>query len=92
MALRTAVEKRSGPLLVMLSRQHRAIVPLVSVLLLIGGLALPVPAGVACLAVLALFVGWLTFLSWPAVVPQGRLVRVATLVLIVGALVRRLVI
>ncbi|MDT7570088.1 MAG: hypothetical protein QOE05_262 [Actinomycetota bacterium] len=91
MPLRTTVEKRSGPALVLLSRQHRAIVPIVSVALLIGGLTLPVAAGVACLAVLAAFVGWLTYLSWPAVVGQGRLVRLATLVLIVIALVSRLV-
>jgi hypothetical protein len=91
MPLRATVEKRSGPILVLLSGQHRAIVPLTSVLLLIGGLALPVMPGVVCLALLAAFVGWLTYLSWPAVVAQGRLVRVATLVLIVIALVTRLI-
>jgi hypothetical protein len=89
MPVRAAVEKRSAPVLVLLSRQHRALIPLVSVLLLIGGLALPVAIGVPCLAVLALFVGWLTFLSWPAIVGQARFVRVATLLLLVGALVSR---
>ena len=88
---RAAVEKRSAPVLVLLSQQHRAVVPLVSVLLLLGGLALPVPVGVACLAVLAAFVGWLTFLSWPAIVGQARAVRVATLLLILFALVARLI-
>jgi hypothetical protein len=91
MPVRAAVEKRSAPVLVLLSQQHKAIVPLVSVLLLIGGLALPVPAGVACLAVLAAFVGWLTYLSWPAVVGQARAVRVATLALLLVALGSRLV-
>ena len=91
MPIRTTVEKRSGPVLVLLSRQHRAIVPIVSVALLIGGLTLPVPAGVACLALLAAFVGWLTYLSWPAVVGQARIVRLATLALILVALVTRLV-
>ena len=91
MPVRAAVEKRSAPILVLLSQQHRAVIPLVSVLLLIGGLALPVPIGVVCLAVLAAFIGWLTFLSWPAIVGQARLVRVATLVLIAFALVTRLV-
>ena len=89
MPFRAAVEKRSGPLLVLLSRQHRAVVPLVSVLLLLGGLALPMPVGVACLAVLALFLAWLTFLSWPAVVGQGRVVRLATVGLVVAAMVSR---
>jgi hypothetical protein len=91
MPLRATLEKRSGPILVLLSQQHRAVVPLVSVLLLIGGLALPVAPAVVCLALLAGFVGWLTYLSWPVVVGQGRAVRVATLVLIVLAVVTRLV-
>ncbi|MCU1589645.1 MAG: hypothetical protein JWP11_901 [Frankiales bacterium] len=91
MSVRLAVEKRSAPVLVLLSQQHKAVVPLVSVLLLLGGLALPVPLGVACLALLALFVGWLTFLSWPAIVGQARAVRVATLVLILIALGSRVI-
>jgi hypothetical protein len=91
MPLRAAVEKRSAPILVLLSQQHRAVVPLASVLLLIGGLALPAVLGVVCLAVLAAFVGWLTYLSWPAIVGQARLVRVATLALIGVAAVTRLV-
>jgi hypothetical protein len=91
MPVRAAVEKRSAPVLVMLSQQHRALIPLFSVLLLLGGLALPVPIGVACLAVLAVFVGWLTFLSWPAIVGQARAVRVATLLLILFALGTRLI-
>jgi len=91
MSFRRALEKRSGPVLVLLSGMPRAIVPIVSVLLLIGGLALPVPIGVACLAVLAAFVGWLTYLSWPAIVGAARAVRVATVGLLVVALVSRLV-
>jgi hypothetical protein len=91
MPLRAAVEKRSAPVLVLLSQQHRAIVPLVSVLLLLGGLALPVPVGVACLLVLLAFVGWLTYLSWPAIIGQARVVRVATLLLVVAAIVTRLI-
>ena len=89
MPVRAALEKRSAPVLVLLSQQHRAIVPLVSVLLLIGGLTLPLAAGVACLAVLVLFVSWLTFLSWPAIAGAARGVRVATLLLLVAALVSR---
>lgn len=78
-------------MLVLLTQQHRALVPLLSVLLLIGGLALPVGLGVPCLLVLAAFVGWLTYLSWPAIVGQARLVRVVTLALLIGVAVRRLI-
>ena len=91
MPLRTTVEKRSGPVLVLLSRQHKALVPLISVALLLCGLALPVPVGVPCLVVLAAFVGWLTYLSWPAIVGQARATRVAVLGLVVVATVGRLV-
>jgi hypothetical protein len=91
MSLRAAVEKRSAPVLVLLSQQHRAVVPLVSVALLIGGLTLPVALGIVCLAVLIAFVGWLTYLSWPAIVGQARVVRVLTLLLLVVALGTRLV-
>lgn len=89
MSVRATVEKRSAPLLVLLTQQHKAVVPLTSVLLLIGGLALHNGAGVACLLTLAVFVGWLTYLSWPAIVGPARAVRVATLVLIVIAAVAR---
>jgi hypothetical protein len=88
---RAAVEKRSAALLVLLSHQHRAVVPLVSVALLIGGLALPAAAGVPCLLLLAAFVAWLTYLSWPAVVGQARAVRVGTLLLILVAAASRLI-
>lgn len=89
MSARRSVEKRSAPVLVLLSQQHKAVVPLVSVLLLIGGLALPTVPGIACLLLLALFVGWLTYLSWPVIVGQARAVRVATLALILAAGVSR---
>lgn len=91
MSVRRVVEKRSAPVLVLLTQQHKAVVPLVSVLLLLGGLALPVPVGVTCLVVLAAFVGWLTFLSWPAIVGPARAVRVVTFLLIVVAVITRLV-
>lgn len=90
MPIRGAVEKRSAPVLVLLSRQHKALIPLASVLLLIGGLALPVPLGVGCLVVLLAFVGWLSFLSWPAIVAPARAVRLATVALLVLAIGRRL--
>lgn len=90
MSVRPAVEKRSAAVLVLLSQQHKAVIPLLSVLLLIGGLALPVAVGVPCLLLLAAFVSWLTYLSWPAIVGQARAVRLATLALIVVAAASRL--
>ena len=90
--LRRAVERRSAPALVFLSRQPKLVIPVVSVLLLIGGLALPNPYGVIGLALLLLLVGWLSYLSWPVVEGTARLVRVVLLVLVAIALVQRLVV
>ncbi|MCA1683135.1 MAG: hypothetical protein LC685_03990 [Actinobacteria bacterium] len=90
MSLRATVEKRSGPALVLLTQQHKAVVPLVSVLLLIGGLALPPALGIGCLLLLAAFLGWLTYLSWPVLVGAARAVRLATFVLVLVAAVSRL--
>jgi len=89
MSFRKALEKRSAPLLVVLSRQPRLLVPLLSLLLLIGGLALPSAVALACLGALALFLAWLTFLSWPVLVGQARAVRVATVALVVAVGVSR---
>lgn len=91
MSVRRAVEKRSAPLLVRLTAQPKLLVPVVSLLLLIGGLALPVVPGLICLALLAAFIGWLTYLSWPAIVGVARIVRIVTLGLIVAAAVSRVV-
>lgn len=91
MSLRPVLEKRSAPVLVLLSHQPRLVVPLLSLLLLIGGLALPVVPALVCLGLLALFLTWLTFLSWPVLVGQARAVRVATVALVVLAGVGRAV-
>jgi len=88
--LRREVERRSATLLVFLSHQPKLLVPLVSLLLLIGGLALPNVLGAVCLALLALLVGWLTYLSWPVVVGPARAVRMATLGLLLVLIVSRI--
>jgi hypothetical protein len=56
--------------------------------LLLAGLALPGWTGAAALVPLALFLGWLAALSWPALPPQGRLLRAAAVagVLVIAAI------
>jgi hypothetical protein len=92
MPVRHTVEKRSAPVLVVLSRQPRLAVPLASLLLLIGGFALPPAMGVACLAVLLTFLAWLTYLSWPVLIGQARAVRAGTITLVAVAAVSRLLV
>lgn len=78
-ALRRAVERRSSPLLVVLSRQPRVLLALAAVALFAGLLLLPAVPAAACFAVLLGFVGWLCYLSWPALDGRARLVRVLVL-------------
>jgi hypothetical protein len=67
----------------------RFVVGLAPVLFVVLGLVLPpglalIPLGLAFLLVL-----WLSYLSWPVVPPNARVIRVFTLALILGiALVR----
>ena len=88
--LRRAVERRSGPVLVLLSRQHRAVVPVLSAVLLLLGLFLPPPAGLPFLLVLLAFIGWLTYLSWPVLLPGARAVRCAVVALLTIAVATHL--
>lgn len=89
--LRGAVERRSAPVLVWLSSRPKVLLPLVSVLLLVGGLAAPLPFGLPLLLLLLALVGWLTYLSWPAVVGGGRVVRLATVAMVAAAVGLKLV-
>lgn len=81
--LRRAVEERSRPVLVALSRQPKALLPLLSAALLAGVVFGPGSVSLLCIVLLVVLVGWLSYLSWPAVDARGRLVRVAALVLLV---------
>ncbi len=80
---RAAVERRSSTLLVLLSTQPRWLLPVVSALVLAGALFLPAAPALVCLVLLLALVGWLSYLSWPAVDARGRVLRVATLLLLV---------
>jgi hypothetical protein len=53
------------------------VVPFVLAALLVTGLALRGWPGTAALCVVAAFIGWLGYLSWPVLSASGRIVRVA---------------
>lgn len=88
--LRGEVERRSGPALLWLSSRPRLLLPLASLALLVGGLAAPLPLALPMLALLLAVVGWLTYLSWPAIQGGARVVRVATVGLVALAGLLRL--
>lgn len=79
---RRVVEQRSSGLLVVLTRQPRWLLPLLSALLLGGVVFLPALPARACLVVLLGLVGWLSYLSWPVVDARGKAIRVALLALL----------
>ncbi len=86
---RRRVEQRSAALLGRLRRLPTWL-PLVVVLgLTVAGLLLRGPGGALLLAVLALLLGWLCYLSWPVLQPSGRLVRVLVIALVLAAAVRQ---
>jgi hypothetical protein len=80
--MRARIEQRSAVTLIFLRKLPRATVPLATVVLLVAGLALRGFAGGAFLLMLAVFLGWTGYLSWPAIDARGRLLRVAALVML----------
>jgi len=88
--LRQQVETTSRPLLLRLHQMPRAVVPLATVALVLVGVLAPPVLGLASLAVVALFVTWIAYLSWPAVTGSGRLLRVAMVALLVVLALTRL--
>jgi hypothetical protein len=89
--LRRAVERRSAGPLTWLATQPRW-VPFVLVLaLLLAGLFTPPVIGAVLLGVLALLLGWLTYLAWPTLDAGGRLTRLVVVAIVLYALVARFV-
>jgi hypothetical protein len=87
---RAGLERRSvGPLMVMTSLPGW-LVPVLLGALLVAGLMLPVAWSGLLLLVPALFLGWLLLLSWPAIGTGGRLLRLAAVLVLLGAAVFRL--
>ena len=89
-ATRREVARRSAPVLRWLSQRPKVLLPLLSVVLLVGGLSLPATFGVPLLVVLLLLVCWLSYLSWPVVEGPARLIRLVLLGLLVLAIASRL--
>jgi hypothetical protein len=72
---RRSVERASATPLVFLRQLPVWLPPLVTVALLITGLAVRGPVGAAALCSLAGLLGWLAIVSWPGLSSRGRLGR-----------------
>lgn len=80
---------RSAIALQWLSRLPKLLVPAVVLALTLTGLAGPPWLAVPCLLLVAAFLAWLGAMSWPVLEPFGRMMRVLTVTLLVGAAVAR---
>jgi hypothetical protein len=80
---RREVERRSAAPLLYLHQLPGWIVPIAFVAVLIAGLAVKGWIGGAALAVIAAFLGWFSYLSWPTLSAPGRLLRAATITVLI---------
>ena len=83
--LRPRVESWSLPALARLRLAPRWLVFVLTLGMVVGGLFAAPPIGAVLLLVLAALITWLTYLSWPALTPNGRFARVLVVLLVVGA-------
>ena len=88
--IRGEIERTSAPALLWLSARPKFFVPLLSAVLLIGGLAGPPGVGVPLLMLLVVLIAWLSYLSWPVVEGFQRLLRVGVIGLVLAAVAGKL--
>jgi hypothetical protein len=91
--LRRRFERFSYPLLARLHVVPRWIIVVFPALLLFLGLVLTGPLawlGGLLLLLVSVLLGWLTALSWPAITPGSRLLRVVVVAALVGVAVLKL--
>jgi hypothetical protein len=88
--LRSRVEGFSRPLLVRLTALPRPAVLVGTLVLVVVGLLAPLVVALPALILLLVFVGWIGYLSWPAVSTGGKLARLLMPALIVTMIVLRL--
>ena len=86
---RRRLEIQSAGPLVLLHRLPRWLVPALMAVLLVAGLALP-PWGGVLLLLLGAFLCWLLALSWPVLSTGARLLRLAAVLIVLGAGIYRL--
>ncbi len=88
-APRSALSDRSRQVLLRLSTLPTIVIPAVVLVLMLIGLGAPLPFALPALGVIALFVAWLAYLSWPVLDVRGRLTRGLMLLIVIGSAVAR---
>jgi len=89
---RKAVERRSAAPLALLYQLPRWALPIGLAAVLIAGLALSGVLGAVIILVLAVFLGWLAYLSWPSIGAQARVLRVAAGLVLIALAAAQLIV
>jgi hypothetical protein len=82
--IRQSIERLSLRPAAYLRALPRWLPPVVIAALFVGGLAIRGWGGAAMLLVVSAFLAWLAVLSWPAVQPATRVLRVLTVVVLLA--------
>jgi len=88
--LRQRITKISYPYVAKLHSMPKLTLPGITLALALLGVFAPVVVGVPALILLALLLGWLAFLSWPAVTTGPRLLRIFSILVILLFAVSRI--
>jgi hypothetical protein len=79
--LRPSIERASLPLVTKLNGLPRAVPFLLLLALLVAGVMIAGPVGFILMALGAVFVAWILYLSWPRLTSSERIMRSAVLLL-----------
>ncbi len=79
--LRPSIERASLPLVTKLNGLPRVVPFLLLLALLVAGVVIAGPVGFILMALAAVFVGWILYLSWPRLTSSERVMRSAVLLL-----------
>ena len=89
-SVRQRIDHASLPLMTKLSQLPRLVPFLILLALLVGGVLIGGPAGFVLMALAAVFVAWVLYLSWPALSSSERIMRLAVLLIAVALAVVQL--
>jgi hypothetical protein len=87
--LRHRIDQASLPLMTKLSRLPKLVPFAILLTLLVAGVLIGGPVGFVLMALAALFVAWVLYLSWPLLNGSERLMRSAVLLLAVAMTIVR---
>lgn len=88
--MRRRIDHASLPLMTRLSRLPRLVPFVILLALLMAGLLIGGVTGFILMALGAIFIAWVLYLSWPQLSGSERIMRLAVLVLAVAMAVTRL--